>query len=121
MQVIERGYFVIQKWSKLHYTTKQSRERAKNAHWEYKKEEMAWGRYGCLYEEYTDHIIDSCVAYQEVGVMNNSVNECKNTEIEDLLGPVDRVNCEEFHCSPLMSRPKDEDCRSHYGPLFPSR
>ena len=28
-----------------------------------------------------------------------------------MLGPVDRVNSKEFHCSPLMSRPKDEDSR----------
>ena len=28
-----------------------------------------------------------------------------------MLGPVDRVNCEEFHCSPLMSQPKDDDSR----------
>ena len=27
-----------------------------------------------------------------------------------MLGPVDRVNCEDFHCLPLMSCPKDEDC-----------
>ena len=28
-----------------------------------------------------------------------------------MLGPVDQVQCEDFHCSPLMSRPKDGESR----------
>ena len=109
MQVVERGYFVIQKWSNLHYTTKQSRERSRNAYWEYEKEEMAWDRYGCSYEEYIDHIIESCVAYQEVGVRNNSVNECKNIEIEDLLN----VRVEQDIGSLNSSHTQSSPCEYH--------
>ena len=35
----------------------------------------------------------------------------KEIELEAMLGPLEVVNHPEFHCSPLMSRPKEEDTR----------
>ena len=35
----------------------------------------------------------------------------KEISLGAMLGPVDSVDSREFHCSPLMSRPKDEDSR----------
>ena len=108
MQVVEKGYDVVQKCSKLCYTTKQSRERAKNAYWECKKEEMAWDRYGCSYKEYIDHIINACIAYQEVAVVNDLVKECKNSEIEDMLN----VRVEQKIVSPTSSHTQSSPCRN---------
>ena len=41
MQVVERGYLAIQESSKLCYTPRQCRERAKNAYWDFIKK-MKW-------------------------------------------------------------------------------
>ena len=77
MQVVGRGYLAFRESSKLCYAMRQCRERAKNAYWVFKNDEMAWDRHGCSYQEYVSHIIDACVAQQEVAVINGSDVECK--------------------------------------------
>ena len=62
MEVVKRGCLLIQDNSKLQYITNESKQGSKNAYWEYKKQRMAWERYGCSYEKYMQHVIDGCIA-----------------------------------------------------------
>ena len=89
MEVLERGCLLIQNNSKFQYINNESKQGAKNAYWEYRKEMMAWECHGCSYDKYMQHVIDGCIARQVEEIIKEGDDESEKIESQPLTN--DRV------------------------------
>ena len=65
MEVVGRGHFLIRTNSKFQFITKDLKQEAKQAYWEYMREKIAWERHGCSYVKYMQYVIDGLIHQME--------------------------------------------------------